>query len=69
MTQNEKIIQYMRENGGITPLDAIMDIGCTRLASRIYELREEGYPIERTMVKVHNRNGEPCYVAEYRLEA
>lgn len=69
MTQNEMVLKYMLDYGGITALDAMTDIGCMRLASRISELRQKGYPIGRQMVKVRNRRGEDCYIAEYRLEA
>lgn len=33
MTQCEKILKYIDENGSITPLDALREFGCMRLAS------------------------------------
>ena len=66
-TQASKIIRYMEEFGSITQLQALADIGCLRLASRISELRKTGYAINRRMVKVKNRYGEECTVAEYSL--
>ena len=65
--QSERIIEYMREFGSITQLQELADIGCLRLASRISELKGYGYKINRRMIKVKNRYGEPCTVAEYSL--
>lgn len=66
-TQAEKIIKYMRYFGSITQRDAINDLGCMRLASRISELKSAGYRINRSMVKVKNRWGETCLIAQYSL--
>lgn len=66
--QCEKIIAYMQEYGGITQLDAYLDIGCWRLASRIRDLKKRGYAINRKMVKVENRYGESVTVARYSLQ-
>ena len=66
-SQCEKIIDYMQKHGGITQLDAYLDIGCWRLASRISDLKKRGYPIKREMIKVQNRYGESVPVAKYSL--
>lgn len=66
-SQCEKIIAYMQKHGGITQLDAYLDIGCWRLASRINDLKKQGYAISREMVKVKNRYGESVPVAKYSL--
>ena len=39
MTQNERILRHLRDNGSITPLDALSEYGIMRLASRISDLR------------------------------
>ena len=44
-SQNYKILQWMREKGPITPLDALSKFGCMRLAARIKDLRDKGYSI------------------------
>ena len=45
MVQNQQILQYMREHGGISTYDAFQ-MGITRLAARISELRhQQGYTI------------------------
>ncbi len=60
-------MQYMKDFGSITQMQALADLGCLRLASRISELKKSGYGIKRTMIKVKNRYGESCTVAEYSL--
>lgn len=68
MTQCEKVVEYMKAFGSITPLDAMRDIGCMRLAARIADLREQGYVIGRRMKTSKNRYGNPISFAEYFLE-
>lgn len=68
MTQKEKILQYLKEHGTITTREAFVNLGVTRLASRIWDLRNDGYNIIREMISVKNRDGEKCTVAQYRLE-
>lgn len=67
MTQNEKVLRYLRDKGTITPLEAYREFGIMRLASRIADLKKKGYPIERTMIAVENRYGEKVSFAEYHL--
>lgn len=66
-TQNDRILAYMDEFGGITQLEAIRDLGVMRLASRISDLRRMGFPIVGSTVKVKNRWGEPCNVKRYSM--
>lgn len=67
-TQAERILDYMGEFGGITQLEALRDLGCMRLASRISDLRKEGHVIKSERVAVKNRFGETCHIKRYRLE-
>lgn len=66
-TQCERIVQYIEQFGSITPAEAINDLGCYRLASRICDLKRRGYPIHTEMITVKNRMGERCRVARYSL--
>lgn len=47
MTQTEAILDLLRERGplGITPLEALEEARCFRLAARIKDLREQGHDI------------------------
>ena len=67
MTQCEKVLEYMKGFGSITPLEAMQDIGCMRLAARIADLREQGHPIGRRMKTSKNRYGRDVTFAEYYL--
>lgn len=68
MTQTEKIVRHMQDYGEITTMEAIQEYGIMRLASRISDLKREGVPITRRMVKGINRYGEPVCYAAYSLE-
>lgn len=67
MSQCEEILEYMREYGSITPFDAIRDIGCMRLASRIADLKRRGVKIKKTTARGRNRKGKPVHYAKYEL--
>ena len=67
-TQNQRILDYIREFGSITQLDALKDLGVMRLASRISDLRKQGYPIVSKVEPVPNRYGETCRIKRYSLE-
>lgn len=67
-TQCEKVLAYMRQFGSITQFDALHDIGCMRLASRISDLRQQGIPIGRRIKTGKNRYGDSVSFAEYYLE-
>lgn len=67
MTQCEKILDHLQEYGTITPLEAMAEYGCMRLASRITDLKRRGYAISSEMGKSKNRNGETVRFAVYRL--
>lgn len=68
MTQCEEILRYMREAGGITPMEAIEQFGCMRLAARIADLKEQGVPIKKETIKRKNRFGEQVSFARYSLQ-
>ena len=45
MNQNEKVLQYMQQNGSITTWEAISHLRITRLSARIKDLRDAGVHI------------------------
>lgn len=67
-TQTQRVLDYMHDFGSITSLEAIVDLGVHRLASRVSELKKMGYPIVSEFVPVKNRYGETCHVKRYKLE-
>lgn len=65
--QVERVIGYIDENGSITAMQAMNDLGVMRLAAVIFDAKRDGYEIEREMVGVTNRYGEKCSIAKYRM--
>lgn len=47
--QTDRVLDYIREFGSITQLEALRDLGVFRLASRISDLKREGYVINSKM--------------------
>lgn len=68
ITQCEMIVQYLKAYGSITQLEAIRDLGCYRLASRICQLKGRGYKIKSEMIGVEKRGGGKTYVAKYSFD-
>ena len=66
-TQADRILDYMERFGSITQYEALQDLGVMRLASRISDLKNMGYPIKGEIVTVRNRFEEDCYVKRYSL--
>lgn len=65
--QQERILIYMEESGSITPLEAFAELGVTKLATRVSELRREGIPIVKSSETRKNRFGETVTYARYSL--
>lgn len=68
-TQHDDILNYLRKYGTITPWQAFYDLGITKLATRISELRQAGYNIGKRRITVKARNGRETIVCEYWLES
>ena len=56
MTQNDRILEAL-EYGPLTALQAVRTIGTMKLASRISELRAEGWDIRDEWIVTTSRNG------------
>ena len=67
LTQCDRILRHMKDYGSIDPMVAIQEYGCMRLASRISDLRAQGYPIGRRIKTSKNRYGDTVSFAEYYL--
>ena len=65
MTQCERILRYMEDFGSISTLQAFNDLGITRLASRIHDLRRLGIGIESETRTAKNRYGENTHYSVY----
>lgn len=67
-TQNERIIEYLKQNGRITQLEALQELGIMRLASRISDLKKQGVAIGSKTETVKNRYQEDCRIKVYFLK-
>jgi hypothetical protein len=67
-TQHDRVLQYMKDFGSITTLDAFRDLGITKLTTRISEMRRMGIAIEGTPETVENRYGDKCHINRYTLK-
>ena len=67
MTQCEKVVEYMIRFGSISTMQAFFDLGITRLASRVYELKQRGYVINSETRTRKNRYGETTHYSVYSL--
>ena len=65
-TQKYQVLQYMKEHGSITPMEAIREFGITRLAARISDLKFSGIRI-RTVMERKVENGRRVSWARYYL--
>jgi hypothetical protein len=68
MTQQEEILQYLKDHGSITRLQAACDLHIFELSSRIGELTKKGYNITSTRAFGVNKNGRVSHFSVYRLE-
>lgn len=66
MTQHELILAHMDTYGSITPMDAFMGYGITKLATRVSELRRQGVAITKEPAEAKNRFGQTVRFMRYR---
>jgi hypothetical protein len=63
-TQKQKVLNHLKMFGSITPLEAMKEYGCMRLAAVVFNLKEE-YSIRTDMVESKNRFGDKVRYAKY----
>ena len=68
MTQKEQILDYLQRFKTITPMDAFADLGITKLATRVSEMRRDGVEFNIESVKSKNRFGKTVRFAKYSLK-
>ena len=67
VTQRERILDYMKEFGSISSLEAFKDLGITRLSARIHELERQGITINKTQEHMLNRYNEKTSFTRYSV--
>ena len=67
-TQNNRILAHIKRHGSITPLEALNEYGCLRLAARVYELREAGHKIDMERVDWGNKHFARYYMRKSKTQ-
>ena len=62
MSQQENILNYLRQGNKITPIEALNKFGCFRLSAVIFDIKADGVAVHTEMVE---KNGKSF--AEYSL--
>ena len=68
MTQHELILKYMDDFGSITPMQAFIDLGITKLSTRVGEMIRNGVQIQKKTVHSRNRYGKHIHFTRYSRE-
>ena len=68
MSDKERILEYMRENGSITRAEAWNAFGCANVTARISELKKLGHPIGTVWETGLDRHGEKTRWGRWVLE-
>lgn len=66
-SQNQMVLDHLKNHKGLTTYQAYELYGITRLPSRICNLREDGHIISTIMRVEKNRYNKKVSFAEYRL--
>jgi len=53
-SQTKMIKAHLEKGGSLTAIEALMEFKCFRLAARIKDLRDRGYPIESQTITLEN---------------
>lgn len=65
--QEQRVLDYLREKGSITAVQAFTDLHITQLGTRIFNLRARGYDIDRVDEKYKNAYGQTITYGKYVL--
>ena len=65
ITQHQLILDYIQDFGSITPMEAFFDLGITKLATRISEMRRDGKEFQIDTVVSKNRYGKTVRYSRY----
>tara|TARA_R110002012_G_scaffold276213_2_gene463108 strand:- start:1322 stop:1561 length:240 start_codon:yes stop_codon:yes gene_type:complete len=63
-TQKNRILGYLQNGGKLTALNALQNFGCFRLASRIFDLKREGWAIKSEKIKLDGKSCSCYYISK-----
>jgi hypothetical protein len=64
-TQAEEVLYHLLYIGNLSSYGAIREYGITRLAARVWELKNEGWEIESNTITSTNRHGKKLSYSVY----
>ena len=67
ITQEDRVLEYIKDFGSISSWEAFIELGITRLSAVIFNLARDGYRIERKTENATNRYGTPVHFTRYSL--
>jgi len=67
MSQEDKVLSFLKEGNSITSLDAFRFWGITRISAHIHSLKNQGFDIVREDIRVKNREGKKATVGRWYL--
>ncbi len=67
MTQNEQLKEYFEIGASLTQKEALIQFGCLRLASRIFDLERQGCVFSHELITVPTRTEKTARVARYSM--
>lgn len=57
MTQNDQILNYMKQHGSITVMEGFMELDITKVPTRISEMIRAGVKIDKAMMSCKKHDG------------
>lgn len=63
--QCRRVLDFVKKNGSVNPMQAMNELGIMRLAARINDLKWMGYDFTTEIVRAKNRFGEQVRYATY----
>lgn len=67
-TQQERVLQYIRDFGSITRAEAMSELGIANLPAVILDIRKKGVQVLTNKIESKNRYGQKITYAKYTLE-
>jgi hypothetical protein len=55
MSQKNEILAILKSGRTLTPLEALSECGCMRLAARILDIRDMGYEVLTTTISANDK--------------
>lgn len=67
ISQRQLILNYLHDFGSISPMEAFRDLGITKLATRVSEMKKDGMMFKQELVSSKNRYGKTVQYMKYSL--